>query len=570
MRMPKMFTSVVAAVALMYSSGCSDQNAAGPYQMVPGYGYVPAGAVVDPNTGFVTYPQSYVPGATVYEPAVAYAPVAPAPAKVRKVKPRRKARYNRRNTRFANPGVQYAAAGQGYYLAQPGVPGYTATYVNPGYGTASLLSDPNLVPSITTAPAYAGPVYADPLAAAPVATPVPAGPTVTVTKYAATAGAEQIAQVAGANCGTTYRRGRRVKVARTPRPAGYVPYTVVSPVPAPAPVPAVTYAVPYSGVYGPGEYVAEAYSAPVYAPAAVSPVYTDPLPAATYTPTPLPEEPEAAPAAPAPEPAPEPATPAEPAVVKTAEVDIDKLAEAVAEKLSETLAAAAQKLAESARPAEAAQQPVVIQPIIQPIVQAPEPQYAAPIPVPEPVPALIQEPMPMAVPFMPTPAMQGPIVSEPLSAMVSVPGAASGFEPGVLNSYCPPEICPVPNAVVCAPGQNLSECFTMNDYQLQNTPVQVLRPDVAAPLGFPPAGTTIMSQPITSQSPTAEAGKYQSLAPQTYANQTLSVRPSVAPPEVNMPAPLGGTTTPPFPATTEIESALDAMLSRDARTPNLK
>jgi hypothetical protein len=101
----------------------------------------------------------------------------------------------------------------------------------------------------------------------------------------------------------------------------------------------------------------------------------------------------------------------------------------------------------------------------------------------------------------------------------------------------------------------------------------VFRPEVNAPLSFPPAGATVISQPAAAPQQQADAGKYQALTPPAIAaapEPAPAMRPGLAPPEVSMPAPIGGTTMPPVPATTEIESALDAMLSRDARTPNLK
>ncbi|MDR1744390.1 MAG: hypothetical protein LBS30_01395, partial [Planctomycetota bacterium] len=95
MRISKLFTCVIAALALLFAAGCSSQDSAALYyRQVPGYGYVPVGATVDPATGFVTYPQTYSPGA--YAP-VAYvsapAPAAPAVVKPRKQKQRSKVRY---------------------------------------------------------------------------------------------------------------------------------------------------------------------------------------------------------------------------------------------------------------------------------------------------------------------------------------------------------------------------------------------------------------------------------------------------------------------------------------------
>lgn len=549
MRITKLFTCVIAALVMMYGSGCSDQRHA-PYQLIPGYGYVPAGAVVDPATGYVTYPQTYSSGTYVVaaptEPTAVY--VAPQAVvrqqpKPRKVKQRRKVRYVRGNARFAKPANGCMLPNEHYYLsADPcGSIVTNVGYTHPEYGTAGILTNSDVVPTVTTAPIGvqpAAPVYTS-------AAPVQA----------------QYSQVAGDNIRVVYRRGRRAKNVKVVRPTGYVPYAVTTTA---APVYAVPYAVPYT--------------APISEPYVV--------PASSYEPTPLTDIlPDPVPVA---EPAPAPVVEA-PAEVKVAQAEPEAPAPQPAEPVFQPVAEPV--------PQPVQQQPVVqqilIQPVIQPIVQAPIQQYVepAPIPVPAPVQALPLPPLqvPEPAPYYP-PLPQAPIVSEPLSAMISVPGSESGFEPGILNAYCPPDICPVPSPVLCAPGQNLSECFTMNDYQLLNTPVEVMRPDPSAPLSFansPSSNVTVIRTApvmVPVQAPAAapvqlpvpvqpDTSKYQALtpSPQSFGGaqqaQIAAPRPEARRPEVTMPTPIGNTAPmPQVPPTSEIESALDAMLA----TPILK
>lgn len=200
--------------------------------------------------------------------------------------------------------------------------------------------------------------------------------------------------------------------------------------------------------------------------------------------------------------------------------------------------------------AQAGQQPIVIQPIIQPVVQTGQEVLAGQVQAMTPPPVSIVPQYPM---------------QSPLAVPMVAPGSA--FDAGLVSSsYCPPEICPPANAIVCGPGQNMSECFTLSENQLLNGP-QILTPNAstslamgldmasaapaapAAPLAIPPAGGQ---------------DKYGALAPAPQVEQPREVRR----PEVSMPAPIGGTTTPPVAGTSEIESALDAMLGNTS--PMLK
>jgi hypothetical protein len=203
-------------------------------------------------------------------------------------------------------------------------------------------------------------------------------------------------------------------------------------------------------------------------------------------------------------------------------------------------------------------------------------------------------------------AYQAPVVSEHMYAMAGP--VNSGFDPGAFGpGYCPPEICGVAVPVVCAPGQNLSECFTLDEYQLLNSP-QIYTPDAMNPLSIavqpsvmpstalinpsappvsivpvPPAAPSLRpetfeapvfaapvsaapapSQPATLPAP-GGTSKYEALIPPAeFGRQD--------PPSVTMPTPLGnagGTTMPPIAGTGEIENALDAMLARDPANPGM-
>lgn len=130
---------------------------------------------------------------------------------------------------------------------------------------------------------------------------------------------------------------------------------------------------------------------------------------------------------------------------------------------------------------------------------------------------------------------------------------------------CPPEICPQPFVSVCLPGQGLSDCFTMNDQQLMTGP-QVLTPNAMTPLPIAaPASIPPLSVPGQAPAPAPRAepqGKYGALIPPAPQAQDFG-RAEPRPAELSMPAPIGGN-IPPVVPTSEIESALDAMLFRDA------
>lgn len=167
----------------------------------------------------------------------------------------------------------------------------------------------------------------------------------------------------------------------------------------------------------------------------------------------------------------------------------------------------------------------------------------------------------------------------PSAAPYATPCAPAPCPPAVAPvayppANCPPEICPPAYAPVCQPGQNMSECFSMNDQQLMTGP-QVYTPNAMTPL--PIAAPTAMPQlsvPGQVQAPAAPAlpqaqapraepqGKYEALLPPAPQAQDFG-RAEPRPNELSMPAPLGGNIPPVAPAS-EIENALDAMLFRDS------
>lgn len=404
--------------------------------------------------------------------------------------------------------------------------------VQPDYGTASLLTNDLTVPAGTAAPA--APVA--PVAIAPV--PVPAG-TVTIAPAAV--------PVIDGNYRVVYRRGRR---ARLPRRARQVV--------------GATYAMP-----------AEAATATAIAPEPIAAT------AATITTT----------------------------------TETVAAADTVAATTSAITAAPVAEPATTvaiAEPAPAAQsviagQPVYVgQPVLAQSVQA------------ESFPAQPQltQPLMQALPTVYAP--QAAVVSEPLSALFAYAGI-SDVDSGALAS-------------LCAPGVGLSECFTMNEYQVENTPVALVYPDAegavplplaqqvafaapapvmvsapapvmtAAPVMVPAAtpAPTMMAAPAPTQfavvaapvpavvpvpapaapapsAPAMETSKYQALTPprdfteQAALPPASAIRPGTPRPEVSMPTPLGsGEIMPPVPATSEIENALDLMLSGEMETPVLK
>lgn len=563
MRITKLFTCVVAALTVMYSSGCCERNTeCYPFQQVAGYSCVPQPVVGCQPSGITYQPAAYAS-------APVDCPPAPRPRKAKKTKAYKKGR----RPKCPNVGCVavtphcYDPAAHAGIAQDPCLAGYTVNYGYPGYGTAALLTNSDVVPIVVNAPAT---MDCPPAPAAPAFAPPPQE-----------------------NCRTVYRKGRRPnKEGKIARPDGYVPYTVNG-----------------------GAMVSEPYTIPVVPlptidPTAITPVYAAPL-SVTYEPAPYaePYTPEPAPVAePDPEPMKEAAAEVAPAKVETPQVVSEPVIRPVIEPMIRpVIEPVIRPIVEETQNTvqKPIVQPIVIQPVIQPIVRTPIrqmtelppepvqplPQAPAPIltPAPPPPPApvvqapvYIPEPAPAPMP-PPAPVYQAPIVSEPLSQMVSVPGAIdSGFESGILGSYCPPDICPVPSAVLCQPGQNLSDCFTLNDYQVQNTPAQILVPTPNEPLFAPvpvpapvyEAASSGKYQALTPQAPPAPPAAPRIVAPAPVAPPAQMI-PPVQPqrppearrPEVMMPAPIPSTSTMPLvPATSEIESALDAMVA-PGRTP---
>ncbi len=267
-------------------------------------------------------------------------------------------------------------------------------------------------------------------------------------------------------------------------------------------------------------------------------------------------------------------------------------------------------------------QPVVIQPVIQPVIQAAGVPYGqvmgtsvgGPVEYYGVLPG--QEMIPdMSQPIAMTPYFPGP----------NGPGFPAAM-PGYAVNYCAPLMY---NPVVCAPGQNLSECFTLNDYQVQNS--QIYTPTAQGPLDFqadpvmpappadrvaapvlpdqPVASAVTPASPTTPTAPSAPAApaappavtppsmpsappsaptggpvplpppaemvssKYAGLsdaAPSTPAAPASTGRSDVTPPSVSLPPPLGSRDViPPVPAAADIESALEAMTGGDEE-PYLK
>ncbi len=543
MRTTKVVTSVVVALALLYSAGCDSCQY---YQVIPADGSQPA---------------------VVYDcpPPVVGCPPPRAVTQARGRNARRV--YGRRVQRFARPGRQYVVV----------TPAGTQTYQD--LGTATLVTDPGYVPTVV-----AGAETAPVMVAAPATAPAP----VVVAPQPKTR--------------IVYRRGKIQKQPRRARvTAPIYNETVVTPV----------YAGP---VYSDGEAVTTTVTV------VTDDVITDAPAEAVIVTEPAPEEPSYAKyLAPNDEPAPEPIARAE--AVEPA--DFGAEAPAIA--------------------AAPAPEPATI------AVQAPQAPIAPPVPGGEPLPADIQASIasPMVVPPVmpagqPQPVDQmaqvspyqvggqqvtpeqlyqqivmlqqmyqqlmqgnagGAVVSEPMYVLAGP--VDSGWEPGTFpSSYCPPEICPPSVPIVCAPGQNLSECFTMSEYQLLNSP-QIYVPEAMKPL---PIAVQPAAMPNTAllnpTAPAVAAPQFPAAPPQVppQAPAAGSVRPVAPPalpalaapapqvggtskyealvppaqitrpsrPEVSMPAPLSnGSTMPQIAPTQEIESAVDAMLSRDPANPGM-
>lgn len=170
-------------------------------------------------------------------------------------------------------------------------------------------------------------------------------------------------------------------------------------------------------------------------------------------------------------------------------------------------------------------------------------------------------------------------------AVQSVPQAPAlpapeSFEPGIASAdaWCAPVVCPVPidSAAVCVPGDNLSECFTLSEEQLQAGPSVMipggdLNLEVPAAVPTPPEASIEKADPVTTDkygSMAAGEGLPLPSVPETAAGGTADETAPVpaAPPTVaDVPAPpVEG-----FPAVPELSDmegaigAMDSVLSRD-------
>ena len=492
MRTTKLFTSVIAALSLMYSSGCCDSDC-----------YYPQPVGVDcPPVAYSAPTVTYEPGcpppvAVNCQPVVECPP--PRPVKVKKPK---KVKYSRKRVRCYVPDPCDPCASQ-YYP--------TVAYA----GTATLLTNPGYVPAVTVAPAA------------------------------------RRSEVAG-NYVTVLQRGRkgrrvvdRKKTVKTARPVAYTAGATVGPVYTLEPAPVSVTSEPYT--------ITPLSPAPAEPVKIVEPVEPEPVKPAE------PAEP-VEPAEPIAEAIPEPVV-QEPAYAKYLDADVP--AAFVTSSPMEPAQVAATLEASPALPLELVpgmvlesplpavqsvqqpiMQPVVIQPIIQPVVNPAQQQMAVVA-----VPGSMQ---------MPAAQVYGQV------AAPMTPPMGSWVEGGLVSSaYCPPEICPVPNTSLCAPGMNLSECFTLSENQLLNSP-QIYTPDALNPL-MPLAPTPAPVAPMTQvrQAPApvpAMNSKYAALTPPP------DITRDARRPEVSMPGPLGGDNVPVVPGAAEIESMLDAMVP----PPNLK
>lgn len=207
--------------------------------------------------------------------------------------------------------------------------------------------------------------------------------------------------------------------------------------------------------------------------------------------------------------------------------------------------------------------------------QIPYPPQARQLPPPPPGPAPMPPPaaygtnqIPLVEPYE-GPAMNTVNASclappaAPMPAPVPPPPPAAP----AASTYCPPDVCPVPYAPLCEPNQSMSDCFSMNEQQLINSP-QVYTPNAMSPL---PIQAPVLPVPPT---PAESSSKYEALAPVPLPPPPGAVaapapRPEARRPELTMPTPLGGDNIPHVPAASEIESALDAMLSRDDGAPSM-
>jgi hypothetical protein len=119
-----------------------------------------------------------------------------------------------------------------------------------------------------------------------------------------------------------------------------------------------------------------------------------------------------------------------------------------------------------------------------------------------------------------------------------------------------PEANLLPAPQLCIPGQNLSNCFEMNDNDLLNGP-QIYTPNPMTPL---PIAAPVTPTPIAGLEGAAGFGAPP--APQEFGGNAR-LRPGLSLPEPIV------ENIPPIAATSEIEDAFNAMLSRDANMPSI-
>lgn len=599
MRITRLFSSVLAGLALMYASGCSSNCEVAGYNV---YGYPSA---TQAYTSDAAYAAAYGPGLAPMPNAVVNRSVSAPRARVKRSKVRARPTAQRfaqvnpyvyNQQPFAVPALNQAPMTPMAPVMQQTAPIVATNFGTHVPGTSSLVTNPDFVPTIVTnsqaagyaayAPQpvqqpYAVNTYAPAVAPAPLPAPI----------Y------NQVPAGSNVECRTVYRRGRPIRQRyRKVRwiPVGQPAQQQVMPAPVYA-QPAPVYVPPPAPVYVPPP-------APVYEP------YVPPIEPIPYTPPII-----AAPVEPVvisqPEPIvvskPEPVvvnTVIEPVIQPTIQPRIQPVIDPVIEPqikpvIEPTIRTRIEPTPVVDQPIQQPiVQPVVIQPIIQPIIQAPIQQQIepamiqAPLQVAVPEPIMVQQPVPQYVPppmpqYVPPPA---PV----FAPMPQVSQVAAG-------GYCPPDVCPVPNQVVCQPGQNLSDCFTLNDYQIQNSPTQIYTPTASGPLpisydginagrlspvgGFA-AGTEMGTASLIGETAGASVGGYSASATvmatpmgQMTTSKYEALPMPVAPlnpdfgmTQISVPSPIGQTDNiPPVPAASEIENALDAMLSRD-QSPNLK
>ncbi len=584
----RLLTSVVATLALMYSSGCSGNQAV---QSTAFNCNQPL-----PPMPYVNQPASYTAGVPVCVDTRGQQV-----ALVKKKKGKAPKGYQ-----YAAPTAYCTDAANHYYLAaDPCLAAYQTNYSGyatvPYTGTANLLAAPAYVqdPGYGQVAGY-GAGGCPPAVAITPGTPCPP---------------PGVVAAPPPDCRTVYRKGRRPRPAkpnlcppgvRTVAPVQYQYQCPPAPAPVYTPAPAPVYSAP---VYS----APEPYVAPITEPAPVFPTYTpEPVPAPIPEPVAQPViQPVIQPVVQIPEPTqgpiiqpiiqpivqtpdpvtgpiiqpviqpvvqsppnPEPIiqslvlktttetqTETKPVVQKveiqttTSATDPAPITQSLVIKPSTTQTEQApivQPVVLQATTQQNVQQPiiqpVVIQPVIQPIIQAPAQQQVMPMvvqaPPPPPPPPMPQWVPPVIQPIIPQYVPPPPV--EPTFATV-VPPTNSGFEPGVLGAgYCPPDICPVPNPVLCAPGQNLSECFTMSENQILNSP-QIYTPNAMAPLPI--------SVPPVNVLPSAAVQQFEAQPTFPPLGGTY-----VARPEVTMPTPIAPGTA------SEIDDALDSVLGSPSPT----